>query len=94
MCVSHYARATDHFSPRFSLLPHQVWPLLSSMPHSHSYSYSHLHSLTPTPTPTPTPNLLHAPRSTLLQRSCALWSLGRVATRPLHSALRCTRGDG
>lgn len=65
MCVSHYARATDHFSPRFSLLPHQVWPLLSSMPHSHSYSYSHLHSLTPSPTPTPTPNLLHAPRSTL-----------------------------
>lgn len=61
MCVSHYARATDHFSPRFSLLPHQVWPLLSFMPHSHS----HLHSLTPTPTPTPTPKLLHAPRSTL-----------------------------
>lgn len=88
MCVSHYARATDHFSPRFSLLPHQVWPLLSFMPHSHS----HLHSLTPTPTPTP--KLLHAPRSTLLQRSCALWSLGRVATRPLHGTLRCTRGDG
>ena len=92
MCVSHYAPATDHFFPRFPLLPQQVWPFLSSMPHSHSHSYSHLHSLTPTSTPTP--KLLHAPRSTLLQRSCALWSLGRVATRPLHSALRCTRGDG
>ena len=57
MCVSHYARATDQFFPRFPLLPHQVWPLLSSMPHSHSHSYSHLHSLTPTSTP----KLLHAP---------------------------------
>lgn len=64
MCVSHYARATDQFFPRFPLLPQQVWPLLSSMPHSHSHSYSHLHSLTPTSTPTPqaaSRSTLHAP---------------------------------
>ena len=81
MCVSHYARATEQFVPRFPLLPHQVWPFLSSMPHSHSHSYSHLHSLTPTSTPTP--KLLHAPRSTLHAPPTLVCI---VESRPSHDA--------